>query len=219
MVMDADNFNIFRLPKPEWTASCITVKSEKGWSVFYDGATRRQINRPRERAPDCRIPYRHKPVPDEDGPSSPRRPLESPREDNYCCFRARKRLATSECRVSDPRRITIPTDLDPPERHDLLYRKGEDPLRKPFRVSQVVVTQQKMAEAEQEQIRRLKHTLSLGGRRQRSDEIASPREPRTSSLFERSIKPKEDDVIYEWPRDFYHFQTEPTSRLSDHRWV
>jgi hypothetical protein len=77
-----------------------------------------------------------------------------------------------------------------------------------------------MAEAEQEQIRRLKHNLKLSGRRKKKDPTAPPSEARGPALFERSLKPKDDNTMYEWPRraGFLSLSNEPpTSPMSDRK--
>jgi hypothetical protein len=118
--------------------------------------------------------------------------------------------------VSDARRIQIPQDLDPPLTHELHYRRGTNPRRRPFRVSQTLINQQRLESAEKDQMRKLKHTHKLSKRRsdRRPDIHPGPPPP---TLFERSLKVREEDQRYEWPRDFYQFETESPIQQSDHQ--
>lgn len=199
--MDGDmSFSIFNQPKRSWEASKIQVKTDGKWWVFTDPNTNQNLNMRKKRAPDCHVKYRHQdqvarePEPDWN-------PLDQPPDDNYNCFRVRKKLSSQGGAPPNPTRkpTSFPKSVDPPQRISYKYVHGDDPSKNPFRKNTKLVQTQRFTAnfTPRDNIR--------SSRRSSRPQTARTTRPH-ESLFERSLKPKE--INYEWPRDFYHFQSE-----------
>jgi hypothetical protein len=191
------------LRPPEWSSASIGVKSDGKWSVFYEGVPRKgnQLTPSRRQPRDCQPLYRHQPYCD----PPPQPDYIIPMGDNYNVFRVRKTVVARE-RVYDDRRPPCPTDIDPPEPNCPFLLKGDDPSRNPFRVSQQLVNERRLAEARGQEVRPAtarRKPKKLTHRRSAKRSTSERRDNDVPSLYERSIKPRPD--VYEWPRDFCGF--------------
>jgi hypothetical protein len=186
------------------------VKRDAGWLVFYDGKTQKELNHPRERPQSARTSYYQRAA-QNPPPAAQVNPLDAPHQLNYTAFRARKPAFTAPEPAEREQKPSYRRDIDPPQLHNFKYVKGSDPSKNPFRVSQLLVNKEIMAEAEREMREQRKcpktARVRLSSRRgeKTKKEVREPKEPPGFSLYVRSLKQR-DDTPYEWPRDFYRFQ-------------
>jgi hypothetical protein len=184
--------------RPEWPAARLRARAEHGWAVFY-GDDSEAFNQPRGHGRDCGPLYRHRPHHGPAPRAPPARP-EWPAGGNYAAFQVRSELTPHE-RACAPRRAQCAADIDAPEPPWRRGLRGDDPARNPFRASQQLANERRLAEARvrEPSPRRRARFSARRGRRRAAAQRAQP-EP---SLYARSLRPKPE--VYEWPRDFCDF--------------
>jgi hypothetical protein len=207
---------MFTEVKSDWRAADIEMKRQNGWMIFYDRKTMEVLNHPKQDRPlSTRASYQHK-----DAPAPPESleisPLDRPPVNNYTAFKVRKPVFTAPEAIVSVRRIDYPGYIDPPQKFSDKFSKGKDLRRNPFRRSHILANEEAFTAVKREvkpegvqkrpkRVKKLSKRRKIGKRNSKGKE-RSPQKHVCFSLYERSLKPKEGVIKYEWPEDFYQFQ-------------